>query len=238
MDKRSSSAGPSDSPLSRGASRLHYLGARAVPGLAVYGLLSRLFGYRATDCVWVDLEHWRPVSGETVAFEIRPVSVEEISSEAELKGENPEDAERALGSGAEVLGAFRDGSIISSLWISPHPPSLNGGLKLEFDERLAFFYRAFTLPEFRGMGLMPAVLRAALGRCALRGYRGAVACIDIANRPSRNAFRTAGFKRVVTIRYAKIFGKHMFHPSRRQEKPCFRVQPLAKNHASDSPRSH
>src|SRR5579863_6669053 len=196
MDKKSSSASPSYSPLSRGASRLHYLGARAVPGLAVYGLLSRLFGYRATSCVWVDLEHWRPVSGETIAVEIRPVSVEEIRSEAELTGENPEDAERALGSGAEVLGAFRDGSIISSLWISPHPPSLNGGFKLEFDERLAFFYRAFTLPEFRGMGLMPAVLRAALGRCASQGYRGAVACIDIANRPSRNAFRTAGFERI------------------------------------------
>jgi GNAT superfamily N-acetyltransferase len=238
MDKRSSSAGLTDSPFSRGASRLRYLGARAVPGLAVYGLLSRLFGYRATSCVWADLEHWRPVSRETIAFEICPVSVEGIRSEAELMGENPEDTERALGSGAEVLGAFKDGSIISSVWISPHPPSLNGGLTLEFDERLAFFYRAFTLPEFRGTGLMPAVLTAALGRCAMRGYRGAVACMDIANRPSRNAFCTAGFKRIATIRYAKIFGKHLFRPSRRQEKPCFRVQPLAKNHVSDSPRSH
>jgi RimJ/RimL family protein N-acetyltransferase len=232
MNKKSSSRVPSESPLSRGVSRIRYLGLRAIPRIAVYRLLSGLFQYRATRCVWADLENWRPVSSNQVPFEIRVLSPEEIKSQAELIGEDPNDVDQAIAAGGEALGALKSGSVASYVWISPYPPALNGCFALEFDERLAFFYRAFTLPQFRGMGLMPAVLRAALERCAHRGYRGAVACIDIANRPSWNAFRSAGFSTIATFRYAKIFGKHRIQPAQSERTPRFRVQRLVEKSGS------
>ena len=231
MNKKSSSSVPSESSLLRGASRVRYLGVRAIPGLALYRLLSLLFHYRATRCVWADLEQWRPVSGKRVSFEIRRLTAEELRSQMERMGEDQEGVEQALGDGAEAFGAFRSASIASSLWISTHPPALNGEFALEFDERMAYFYRAFTLPEFRGLGLMPAVLQAALESCASRGYRGAVSCIDFANRPSWRAFRSAGFRTIATFRYARLFGKHLIYPSRSQRSPRFHVQQLAEKNA-------
>jgi ribosomal protein S18 acetylase RimI-like enzyme len=224
MNKKSSSGVPSEFPLLRGLSRVRYVGVRAIPRLVVYRLLSQLFQYRAIRCVWVDLEHWRQVSGKTVTFEIRSLNAEEIKRQAKLIGKDPEGVDQTIGAGVEAIGALRGGSIASYLWISPHPPALKDHFALEFDERLAYFYKAFTLPAFRGMGLMPAVLRAALESCASRGYRGAVACIDIANRPSWKAFRSAGFKTIATIRFAKIFGKHWIQPMCSQRRPRFRVQ--------------
>ena len=215
---------PSESFLERGVSRIRYLGVRAIPGLVVSRLFSQLFQYRAIRCVWVDLEHWRQVSEETVTFEVRSLNAEEIKSQAKPIGEDPEDADQAFGAGLEAFGALRGASIVSFLWISPHPPSLNDEFALEFEERLAYFYKAFTLPAFRGLGLMPAVLRAALENCAAHGYRGAIACIDIANRPSWEAFRSAGFKTIATIRFARVFGKHWVQPTSSQKMPRFRVQ--------------
>jgi RimJ/RimL family protein N-acetyltransferase len=232
MNKKSSSGHPSESPLAIGTSRIRYLGLRAIPRLFLYRLLSLLFHYRATRCVWADLENWQPAPGRKIPFEIRALSAEETKSHAERISENPEDVEQVFGAGAEIFGAIKGASLVSSLWISPFPPVLNGGYALEFDERLAFIYRASTLPEFRGMGLMPAVLQAALERCAARGYRGAAACIDIANRPSRIAFRSAGFKTITTFRYAKISGRDWVHPLSSKEVPRFRVRRLAESTGS------
>ena len=232
MNTKSSPDASSESLLARGASRVRYLGLRAIPSLVLYQVLSQLFHYRATSCVWADLKNWHPISRKAVPFEVRPLSAEEIKGQAERMGESPEDVDQALGSGAEVLGAMDGASIVSFLWVSPAPPALDGGYALEFDQRLAFFYRAFTLPEFRGLGLMSAVLQAALERSAACGYHGAVACIDVANRPSRIAFRSAGFKPVAIFRYAKILGRDWIHPLASEEMPRFRVRRCAEKSSS------
>lgn len=234
MNTKSSPDASSESLLARGASRVRYLGLRAIPGLVLYQVLSQLFHYRATSCVWADLKNWHPISRKAVPFEVRPLSAEEIKGQAERMGESPEDVDQALGSGAEVLGAMDGRSIVSFLWISSIPPALDGGYALEFDQRLAFFYRAFTLPGFRGLGLMPALLQSALERCATRGDHGAVACIDVANRPSRIAFRSAGFKKIATFRYAKILGRDWIHPLTGEEIPRFRFRRRGENSGSDA----
>jgi ribosomal protein S18 acetylase RimI-like enzyme len=215
---------PCESFLSRAVSRIRYLGVRAIPGLVVYRMLSLLFHYRAVRCVWVDLEYLHKVSDETFGVKVRSLNAGEIKSQAKQIGEDPDDVNRAFAAGVEAFGALNGESITSSLWISPHPPSLNDEFTLEFEGRLAYLYKAFTLPEFRGLGLMPCVLRAAIENCASRGYRGAVACIDIANRPSWKAFRSAGFKTIATFRFAEVFGRRWIQPTGSQSKPRFRVR--------------
>jgi GNAT superfamily N-acetyltransferase len=215
---------PSESFLSRAVSRIRYLGVRAIPGLIVYGLLSKLFHYRAICCVWVDLEEWSHLSDETVTVEARSLNAEEIKTQAKQIEEDPEEVDRTLAAGVEAFGALKGGSIASCLWISPHPPSLNDEFALEFEGRLTYFYKAFTQPGYRGLGLMPGVLRAALENCASRGYQGAVACIDVANRPSCRAFGSAGFKTIATFRSGKVFGRYWIRPTGSQSKPRFRVR--------------
>jgi GNAT superfamily N-acetyltransferase len=226
-----------ESFLSQAVSRIRYLGVRAIPGLVVYRLLSLIFHYRAIRCVWVDLDYWHQVSDETVAVKVRSLNAEEIKSQAKQIGEDPEDVNRAFAAGVEAFGALNGESITSSLWISPHPPSLSDEFTLEFEGRLAYLFKAFTLPEFRGLGLMPCVLRAVLENCSSRGYRGAVACIDIANRPSWRAFRSAGFKTIATFRFAKVFGRCWIRPTGSQSKPRFCVRRILSEERPSAPLS-
>jgi len=215
--------------LSRFVSRIRYLGIRGIPQLIFYRILPSSVYYRSIRCVWMDLHVWRqqyPVHPpNTVPFEIRPLDaedlkVQQILTELDL---DPETAEIAIKSRVEIFAALQDKSITSYLLVSPVPPGLNDDLVLEFDDRLAYFYRASTRPELRGRGLMPALLQAAVARCASRGYRGVVACIDMGNRPSWRAFRSAGFKTFATIRFAKVGGQYWIRPRSSQTMPRFRV---------------
>jgi GNAT superfamily N-acetyltransferase len=132
----------------------------------------------------------------------------------------------AIDSGVDIIAAFEGESIASYLFLSTTSPGLNDDLVLEFDERLVFFYRAFTRPEFRGRGMMPALLRAALERCASVGYKCAVACIDVGNRPSWRAFRSVGFKTFAIVRFVKVGGRYLVRPRRSESTPRFRVVPV------------
>ena len=220
---------PSEPFLSRSISRIRYLGIRAIPRLVFYRLLPSFVYYRSIRCVWMDLDDWRrqnPVN--TVPFEIRLLAAEDLKSQkmfSELDLDS-HDVALAMASGADVIAALQGETIASYLFVSTVSPGLNDDLALEFDERLAYFYRAFTRPEFRGRGLMPAVLQAAMRRCASRGDRGVVACIDIGNWPSRRAFRSAGFKTLATIRFANVGGQYWIRPRSSQTEPRFQVLPV------------
>ncbi|MGD0907497.1 MAG: GNAT family N-acetyltransferase [Candidatus Acidiferrales bacterium] len=224
---------PAESSLfSRFVSQIRYLGIRAIPRLIFYRLLPASIYYRSIRCVWMDLDDWRqryPVHPpKTVPFEIRPLDAEDLKvkqilTELDL---DPEAADIAIKSRVEIFATLQDKSIMSYLLVSPVPPGLNDDLILEFDDRLAYFYRAFTRPELRGRGLMPSLLQAALARCASRGYRGVVACIDMGNSPSWRAFRSAGFKTLATIRLAKVGGQYWICPRNSQTTPRFHVLPV------------
>jgi GNAT superfamily N-acetyltransferase len=228
-EKDSSGSVRSESWFSRGVSRVRYLGIWTIPRLVVYRLLSWSISYRSIRCVWVDLRNWRDQSGnKLVPFEIRCLEPEELTTQERINelDLDPADVERAISGGVEACAALDKGSIVSFVWISPNAPSLNGDLALKCDERLAYFYRAFTVPEFRGRGVMPAVLRVALKECAARGDRGVIACIDVANRPSWRAFRSAGFKTIATIRFARAFGRYWIRPRCSKTSPRFQVFPV------------
>jgi GNAT superfamily N-acetyltransferase len=51
----------------------------------------------------------------------------------------------------------------------------------------------FVYPKFRGRGVGSSMLRASASELARRGYRRSLAVIDVENRASLRAFRTAGF---------------------------------------------
>jgi GNAT superfamily N-acetyltransferase len=220
---------PSESFLSRCVSRIRYLGIQSIPRLVFHRLLPASVYYRSIRCVWRDLSDRLPQSPvKPVPLKIRLLVAEDLNSPRIFSGLDLDSREAgaAIASGVDVIAAFQGETIASYLFLSTASPGLNDHLILEFDERLLFFYRAFTRPDFRGHGLMPALLRAALERCASQGFRGVVACIDMGNRPSRRAFRSAGFKTLATIRLANVGGQYFVRPRRSHTEPRFRVLPV------------
>ena len=142
---------PSDSAIIRGISRLHRLGIQAIPGRAIYRLLSLLFHYRATRCVRVNLENWHLTPFNAAPFEIRSLSPDELKAQAKQIGVDLEGIEHAQGAGVAPFGAVKGASIVSCLWISPHPPGLRDDFALEFEDRLFFSTNPSPYPNSEGM---------------------------------------------------------------------------------------
>jgi GNAT superfamily N-acetyltransferase len=82
-------------------------------------------------------------------------------------------------------------------------PQLYG--PLDRDEALT--EGVFVVPELRGGGIGPAMLRASTAELTRRGFRRALAVIDIENRRSLRAFHAAGFRPLRSARVdAYAFG--------------------------------
>jgi hypothetical protein len=75
---------------------------------------------------------------------VRSITSEEIKRQPKLMGEDVQDVDQHLGAGLQAIGAVKDSSIISFVWISPHPPSLaafrSAGFKTVSTFRSAKFF--------------------------------------------------------------------------------------------------
>lgn len=97
-----------------------------------------------------------------------------------------------------------DGSrIVSIVWIY-YKDDPNRLLKL--GSRDAELKYGLTLPEYRGRGLLPRILRAQSRFLRERGIRRMYACIHEQNRSSIRGTMKAGFKLAGKCRLLKLFG--------------------------------
>ena len=97
-----------------------------------------------------------------------------------------------------------DGSrIVSIVWIC-YKDDPNRLLKL--GSRDAELKYGLTLPEYRGRGLLPRILRAQARFLRERGIRRMYACIHEQNRSSIRGTMKAGFKLAGKCRLLKLFG--------------------------------
>ena len=62
----------------------------------------------------------------------------------------------------------------------------------------------YVVPAARGLGVAPAMLQATAQELALRGYRQAVAVVDLGNAPSLRAFAGAGYRPAGTLRIDRL----------------------------------
>lgn len=100
-----------------------------------------------------------------------------------------------------------DGSkIVSIVWVY-YKDDPNRLLKL--GSRDVEVKYGLTLPEYRGRGLLPRILRAQAGYLKERGIRCMYACIHEQNRASIRGTMKAGFKLVGRCRLVKLFGVHV-----------------------------
>jgi GNAT superfamily N-acetyltransferase len=79
-----------------------------------------------------------------------------------------------------------------------------------------YLYEAFTLPDWRGRALFPALLGRLVSFARARGRQRALIFVLAGNRPSRRAIERAGFARFAAVSRLQMWGRHClwFHKPR------------------------
>ncbi len=115
---------------------------------------------------------------------------------------------RAAGAG-ELLVARAAGALAGVLFIHTAAdrrrleqvaPGLYGPLAA--DEALT--EAVYVVPELRGLGVAASILQAAAGELGRRGYRRALAVVDVGNAASLRAFAAAGYRPAGTMRVDRL----------------------------------
>ncbi len=108
----------------------------------------------------------------------------------------------------EVCGVARlNSEVVSYCWVAfqqAEVGEINRTIKLRNNE--LYFYDAFTLPDYRGRGLFPALLTAILGFARSQGCSRALIFSLRENRPSVRGIEKAGFSLFQSIYFLKSPG--------------------------------
>lgn len=151
-------------------------------------------------------------------------SGEKIASLASLVGKDIVNARFNQG---EVCGvAWSNSAVVSYCWLAfkqAEVGEINRIIKLRDNE--LYLYDAFTLPDYRGRGLFPALLTAILGFARSQGYSRALIFSNSKNRPSLRGIEKAGFSLFQSIHFLKLLDLRFCLPGRtRDREPGVRVE--------------
>jgi GNAT superfamily N-acetyltransferase len=119
---------------------------------------------------------------------------------------------RAAGAGELVL-AYHDGALAGVHFIHTAPDRerlerVAPGLYLPLEADDALTEGVFVVAAFRGRHVASAMLQTSARELTRRGYRRALAVVDVGNRPSLRAFAGAGFRPGATMRVDRLrFGR-------------------------------
>jgi GNAT superfamily N-acetyltransferase len=120
----------------------------------------------------------------------------------------------------EVCGvAWSNSKVVSYCWLAfkqAEVGEINRIIKLS-DKEL-YLYDAFTLPDYRGRGLFPALLTAILGFARSKSYSRALIFSNSRNRPSLRGIEKAGFSLFQSIHFLKLLDLRLCLPGRTRGK--------------------
>jgi ribosomal protein S18 acetylase RimI-like enzyme len=132
-------------------------------------------------------------------------SLEALAQAMELP--EPTEARRRLETGRRCLAGWLDDRIVTYGWLSLGDEEVG---ELERTYRIqpgdAYIWHCATLPERRGQGLYGALLSHINATLQAEGVRRAWIGANLENEPSLRAFARAGFRPVMEVAYARLFG--------------------------------
>ena len=106
---------------------------------------------------------------------------------------------RALATGDECYAILYGDTLANYSWYTKATNRFSATLRLDFDRRWVYQYRAFTLPDHRGRRLHAIGMTKALAACLERGDRGLLICIDASNKASMISCLRMGYHVFGTI---------------------------------------
>jgi GNAT superfamily N-acetyltransferase len=136
-----------------------------------------------------------------VALTIDPIGCEQLDRYAALRGAaSMDNAQRRLAAGARCYLASHDNRPVASCWTttrSTHNAFLDCEVPVRDDE--AYLFDAFTDPQWRGLGIAPAVCVRQLQDCRAAGLARAFRYTVTFNTTAIRAHRKSGFRPVARI---------------------------------------
>ena len=129
---------------------------------------------------------------------------------------------RSLMTGDQCYGILEGDVLAAYSWYSKATNHFSDSLRLDFDRRWVYQYRAFTHPAHRGRRLHAIAMTRALAVCLAHGHQGLLICVEASNEFSlksclRMGYRTFGtiysttLGRLVGVRHAKgaLLSRHV-----------------------------
>lgn len=177
----------------------------SLPWLLLKKLLGGVITIETLVLFVCELEAWRPEVRDRRGLELCRIDDVESPVFAQLCAKYPDKdfrARRAIPR-RQCYVALRNGEIAGYAWVSAdglHVDEIACAFPLAADE--VFIYDCFVDEAFRGEGIYPAMLRAALDGCAAqKGIRRAVIGAVSVNHASLRGIRKAGFREWKRIYY-------------------------------------
>jgi ribosomal protein S18 acetylase RimI-like enzyme len=130
------------------------------------------------------------------SFECRPVTRCELEvATAQLDNElDPEFIREALEKGHDCFGVFDNARLVSYAWCSAGVTTFLDGYSATFPPNFIYLYKAFTHPDYRGMGLNRMAVRSAASNYLKLGFTGLLCNVYADNLSSLKSFRGMGFE--------------------------------------------
>jgi len=165
-----------------------------------FGALSKL-GYRRLVLLEASLEEPVPRFSPRVEAEIRPLVPEDESAFVALRQDDSGMFGQRSHLGHECWGAWVSGRLRHVAWSGLGQARVEYlRCRLVLDERVAYAYRAYTEPAYRGLGLCSATQSACLSALRARGYRLGVAGVLPDNPGAFAPWLRVGYRRFGVVR--------------------------------------
>lgn len=115
--------------------------------------------------------------------------------------------EAALARGDICAAAFLGASLVAYAWRSFSWAPLGSGLAVEFSKPYRYGYKAYTLPEYRGLRIQEALSSMSDRHCVERGYTRGISYVETHNTPSIHMTQRLGGRCVGFAGYVTLFGR-------------------------------
>lgn len=112
----------------------------------------------------------------------------------------------ALSKGDACCAVFHHGALVSYRWLAFTPTHHEADVYVDFGPTLQYFYKAFTLPEFRGHHAARLFTNDSDAYCLRRGRVSTVALVDVANDASIRYMQHSGWRRIGVAGYLRRAG--------------------------------
>jgi hypothetical protein len=165
-----------------------------------------------TKCLYSDTlnPHFLPLSPEYHARFLSPSEVWRYAEDA--CNDLPESfVRRALAIADQCFAILQGDTLANYSWYTKTTNHhFSETLRLDFDRRWVYQYRAFTLPAHRGRRLHAIGMTNALAACLQRGDRGLLICVDASNKASMTSCLRMGYRvfgTIYSVSPARLLGR-------------------------------
>ncbi len=179
--------------------RAHYGLSATIHWLAAQ-LANRVLRLEVTEVVWLEAGDLPPTMLADANFDFRFLTADDVARFAEDKVyELDEESIRRAGAGHDLCFAALDGSRLAAYgWyaLGSVEARHNYGVPLSYPADVAYMYKGFTHPDYRGRRLHGVGMALALQKLAARGVTRLVSTVEWTNWASLRSCERLGYERL------------------------------------------